>query len=157
VTEIEGSGQEEALRSVRTNPVNDTTIYLVPEFYFIGEKKSRDTVFKFLCYDVRDTLIPSVKDYDSVRYYSLFKNFIDSTHTYKDNGVDKPLPVSVIIKRYDRTGTDKWMSVEYPSNKFTELKGFRDAIVNADSTYIVDPATGKELLLVHKYYKVIKN
>ena len=58
-------------------------------------------------------------DYDSVRYFSLFKSYTDSTHKYKDDdGVKKFLPVSTIIKRYDRLSKDRWMTIEYPSNKY---------------------------------------
>ncbi len=162
---IEGEKYENA-----SMPENSTTPYnpsqkeamtvasfLVPEFYFRGTQQVSDTTLEFLCYDNRDSLIPFVTDYDSVHYYSLYKKFIDSAHTYMDNGVKKPLPVSTIIKRYDHMANNKWMSIEYPSNKFTDLRGFKDVIVRSDSTVVVDPIAGNEVLQVFNYYKVIKN
>lgn len=141
------------------NDPEKTTVtnFLVPEFYFHEPKKVGDTTFEFLCYDNRDSLIPMVTDYEAVRYYSLFKKFEDKAHTYKDNGVEKPLPVSVIIKRYDRTAPEKWMSVEYPSNKFVQLKGFKDNIVTTDTATLYDPQTDRTTLKIFKHYKVIKN
>ena len=76
-----------------------------------------------------------VEDFSKVRYYSLFKEYIDSTHTYKDkNGAKQFLPVSVIVKRYDRLGKNKWMCIEYPGNKYTELK---EDITDVTETVIV--------------------
>lgn len=141
-----------------TDPEKTTvTNYTVPDFYFHQPKKIKDTTLEFLCYDSRDSLIPEVANYDDVRYYSLYKKFIDSTHTYNDNGQKKPLPVAVIVKRYDRTAPDKWMSVEYPSNKFTVLKGFRNNVVQTDTSMVYDPMTDKTHLKVFTHYKVIKN
>ncbi len=145
-------------QSRNTDPEKTTvTNYAVPEFYFHQPKKIKDTTLEFLCYDSRDSLIPEVTNYDDVRYYSLFKKFEDPAHTYNDNGQKKPLPVSVIVKRYDRTTPDKWMSVEYPSNKFTVLKGFRNNVVSTDTTVVYDPMTDKTHLKVFTHYKVIKN
>ncbi len=164
VTEIDGSQVANAEKLPTENgdlsgKSGVTTFYFtVPEFYFHWRKKSRDTTYEFLCYDDRDTLIPFVHNFDSVRYYSLFKSFIDSTNTYRGNdGKKKPLPVSTIVKRYDRTSKDKWISVEYPSNKFTDLKGFRDVIVFIDTEAIADPVTETEVQYIYKHFKVIKN
>jgi len=165
VAEIEQSGVTNVEKSVfqkgasnNAGTENSTAItFFVPEFYFPSKKQIKDTTLEFLCYDSRDTLIPVVTDFDSVRYFSLFKSFVDSAHTYNDEGVKKPLPVSIIVKRYDRIAKEKWMSVEYPSNKYTELKGFRDNIVKTDSVTSTDPISGTETKRIYNYYKVIKN
>lgn len=152
--------------SVPSNAVTDATqgqvttsvTYSVPEFYFPIPKKVTDTTLSFRCYDQRDSLIPVVKDFDAVRYYSLFKEYIDKAHTYKDaDGKEQPLPVSSIIRRYDKLTKDKWMSVEYPGNKYVELKAFKDNIVSSDTITLIDPVTGGAIQQVFNYYKVIKN
>lgn len=75
-----------------------------------------------------------VDDYDKVKYYSLFKEYIDSFNTYKDDdGTKKFLPVSYIVRRYDRLGSTRWMSIQYPGNKYGELKDNRDTIVRTDT------------------------
>ena len=136
---------------------NSTRYFTVPEFYYFESKKSRDTTFEFKCYDVRDSLIKFVLYYDSVRYYSLFKSYIDSAHTYKDNNGDKkPLPVSTIVKRYDRIGKNKWMCIEYPGNKFAELTEYKNIIVNTDTTTLYDPVENNAVLYIFKHYKVAK-
>jgi hypothetical protein len=131
--------------------------YLVPEFYFYQPKTNKDTTLQFFCYDVRDSLMPSVENFDSVRYFSLYKSYTDSAHTYNDNnGSKKLLPVSSIVKRYDRTGKDKWMGVEYPGNKYAELKEFKSVIVKTDSVKGVDPINNHPVIKVYNYYKVVK-
>ncbi|MFI5195981.1 MAG: hypothetical protein ACHQD8_02735 [Chitinophagales bacterium] len=130
--------------------------YTAPEFYYYLPKKNKDTTLEFLCYDFRDSLMPVVKNYDSVRYFSLFKSYTDSAHTYKNsNGEKKPLPVSSIIKRYDRISKDKWMSIEYPKNKYMELTEYKNIIVNTDTVALVDPASDKTTLKIFNYYKIV--
>lgn len=157
----------EVAKDNEVNPENKTisneapasvATYLVPEFYFHQPKTIKDTTLEFLCYDNRDSLIPNVENYDDVRYYSLFKKFTDTEHTYTDkDGSKKPLPVSFIVKRYDASAKDKWMSIEYPGNKLTELKGFKNIIVSSDTEKVKDPVTDKQMLRVYNRYKVIKN
>lgn len=114
-------------------------LFSVPEFYHYLPQYSRDTAFIFRCYDKRDSIIKEVSDYDQVKYYSLFKEYIDSFHTYKEtDGTEKLLPVSYIVRRYDRLGTTKWMSIQYPLNKYTELKDERDVIVRTDTVKMND-------------------
>lgn len=127
----------------------DTIRYLVPGFYTPVSLMSRDTVFQFACYDKRDSLIPKVTDFGLVQYFSLFKNYTDSTHTYKDaNGIKQFLPVSVITKRYDRIGKDKWMCISYPGNQYTELKEYKNEVVRTDTIH-----TGSQVA-IYQYYKV---
>lgn len=138
-------------------PQMNVYTFLVPEFYNYLPKQVRDTTFEFMCYDRRDSVIRNVTDYDSVRYYSVFKSFLDSTHHYKDaNGKKQPLPVSTIVKRYDRLSGTRWMSVEYPGNKYQELTAYRDIIVATDTVELSDPITEKNTMKVFKHYKVSK-
>ncbi len=133
------------------------SVYYVPEFYFHTPQMIRDTVLEFKCYDSRDSEIHNITNYDSVRFYSLFKSYTDSTHTYKDKNREKKfLPVSVIIKRFDRIAENKWMSIEYPGNKYQELTVYKDQIVRTDTTTIEDPITGSTIQKAYNYYKAAK-
>lgn len=135
----------------------DTIFYTVPEFYFPVPKKNGDTTFEFLCYDYRDSLLPNVMNYDSVKYYSLFKSFIDSNSTYKDsNGQKQLLPVSSIMKRYDRIGKEKWMCIEYPGNKYTELVEYKSIIVNLLVELPTAPLDNHSTQRIYRFYKVAK-
>jgi hypothetical protein len=99
--------------------------------------------------------LQQVKENSEIRFISLFKSFDDPVHTYVDNGVKKPLPVSSITRRYDRVGDDKWISVDYSSNKYSELKEYRNQVVRSDSIMITDPVSHKkELFAIYSYYKV---
>ena len=141
----------------RVGEIGDRT-YILPEFYNYFSEHKKDTTWKFECYDSRDSIlnIDTVKNIKDVWFISLFKSYTDSAHTYKDSdGKKKLLPVSSIIKRYDRQGKDKWMCIDYAHNKYTQLKEFPGEIVKTDTTIIVDPVTGKEESKYYKYYKVI--
>ncbi len=133
----------------------DSTFYSVPDFYSASPRFSRDTMFIFRCYDKHDSLIKYVNDYEQVRYYSEFKEYTDSFHTYKDtNGVKQFLPVSTIVRRYDRVARDKWMCIQYPGNKYTELRANRAE--DAGSTMIFIDKTGDGIadwVRVFNYYK----
>ena len=95
-----------------------------PEFFSALPYKAKDTTYKCECYDARDSIMSmtSIKDINDVRFISLFKSYNDDKHTYTDaSGKLQPLPVSSIIRRYDRTGKNKWLSVDYATNKYTQL------------------------------------
>ena len=137
----------------------DTTVKLLyfPEFYSPRERKHNDTIYKFECYDSRDSILSPIKENSEIRFISEFKSYTDPVHTYKDaDGKKKQLPVSSIIRRYDRVGDDKWISVDYATNKFTELKEYRNKVVRSDSLIILDPVTNKKLTTIYSYYKVEK-
>ena len=145
------------MNHIEHTPVLIVENYLVPEFYYTDTLHKADTSFVYEIYDSRDSLmnIDTVQDFAKVRYLSLFKNFIDHEHFYKDdNGIKQPLPVQLITRRYDKLGKDKWMSIAYPGNKFTELKEFKNDIVRTDS-FMEEGATKNEMILsIFKYYKV---
>ncbi len=139
--------------------VVDTTVQLkyFPEFYSPTPRKHKDTTFTFECYDARDSILHRVKENSQIRFISLFKSYKDPIHTYTDDkGIKKPLPVSSIVKRYDRVGDDKWLTVDYSNNKVSELKEYRNQIVGSDSVIVVDPTTSKNLVTIYSYYKVEK-
>jgi hypothetical protein len=130
--------------------------YFVPEFYFPKQRKDKDTTYEFTCYDMRDTLMPVVSDYDSVFFYSLYKSYVDSQHTYRDkDGKNQLLPVSYIVKRYDRVGKAKWMTIEYPGNKYGELRVIRNIIVRRDTDKVYDALGANIYNKVFNYYKLI--
>ena len=115
------------------------TTYAVPEFFHYQPQYSRDTAFVFRCYDKKDSIMTNVTDYDNVYYYSLFKEYIDSFNIYKDpDGSRHFLPVSYIVRRYDRLGTNRWMTVQYPGNKYSELKDDRSVTVRTDTVRSAD-------------------
>ena len=129
----------------------DTTFYNVPEFYNPRVVISRDTQYRFECYNRQFTLLNDVSDFDSVYYLTLYKNYTDSTHTYKDSdGSRKYLPVSLIYKRYDRQGRNKWVCIEYPSNKYTSLLADKQTIVKEE--FIGQCFIGR--ICYFRYYKV---
>ena len=145
------------MNAIAHTPVLITDVYLVPEFYYTDSFHKGDTSFVYACYDRRDSILnmDTVRDFEQVHYISLLKNFTDHEHTYRDNdGTKKPLPVSVIAKRYDKLGQNKWMSIGYPGNKYEELKENKNDIVKVDS-FMEESPSGKEMILsVYQYYKV---
>lgn len=128
--------------------IGDTLTYNVPEFYRADTIFHGDTAYLFRCYDKRDSLISDVTNYDLVRYYSLFQEYIDYKHTYKDaDNTDKPLPVSIIVGRYDRLGTTDWMYIQYPGNKITTLRDDRSVIIRSDTLQ------EGNMVKIYRYYR----
>ncbi|MCW3122872.1 MAG: hypothetical protein JWQ38_2364 [Flavipsychrobacter sp.] len=145
------------MNAIEHTPTLITEHYLVPEFYYIDSLHKGDTSFVYECYDNRDSILnmDTVQDFDQVRYISLLKKYTDHEHTYRDNdGSRKPLPVSVISKRYDKLGKNKWMSIGYPGNKYQELKEYKNDIVKIDSFMEKTPSGNEIILSIYQYYKV---
>ena len=143
------------------NRINQSsTVYIyVPEFYSSSPAKIMDTTYSFECYDDRDSVIKptNIHDAKDVKFISEFKSYTDKDHPYTDaDGSKKPLPVSSIIRRYDRVGEDKWMSIDYTTNKYTQLKETNTYIVRTDTVTIKDPGSDKEETLIYCYYKIEK-
>ena len=145
-----GSGMDAYSNGV---PDNVHLLYF-PEFYSPRATRHKDTVFKFECYDSRDSILKNVKENSEVRFISMFKSYDDPVNTYMDKGVKKPLPISSIIRRYDRVGDDNWLSVDYATNKVSNLKEYRNQVIRSDSVIIVDPIDKKESITIYSYYKV---
>ena len=141
---------------------HDTMIIKVPEFYDVKKLNQKDTTYIIKCYDLHDSLLRSWKSFDEVRYVSIFKTYTDYSHTYKDHGKELPLPVSFIAYRYDKLGTNKWRRIEYPNQKYTELKEDAGIIVKTDVTkqrlliqrFMPDGMEVRELSILYRYYKV---
>ncbi len=105
-------------------------------------------------YEERDSITNDISNFETVRYISMFLNYTDTFHKYKDkNGVLQYLPVTRIIRRWDRVGTDKWMYIDYLDNKFLEIKEYKEEIIKIDTSNIYDPATDMWSKNVIKYYK----
>jgi hypothetical protein len=136
----------------------EKTYKYFPEFYVRQAYDHSDTTFKFECYDSRDSIMnfSSIDDITKVRFISLFKSYPDKAHPFTDakDGVRKPLPVSSIIRRFDRVGDDKWLSVDYATNKYSKLKEYRTNVVRTDTVVIEDPVSHKEKATIYCYYKV---
>ena len=136
--------------------VPDTVHYLVPEFYKPMPQYVADSTFEFKCYDKEFNPIEEVVDYNDVFFYSVFRKYIDSSHTYKDAAGKKQfLPVSVIVKRYDKIGKDKWSVISYPGN---QMEIYREDKSEIEQTIImvVEKAAAKEQFIRQfDFYKVL--
>ncbi len=137
---------------------NNRTFVYIPEFYTYQTTRNNDTTYKCECYDARDSIMNffALHDFTDVRFVSFFKSYPDNAHPYTDanDGKRKPLPLSSIIRRYDKVGDDKWMSIDYKTNKYTTLKESRTYIVRTDTLTITDPISNKESTTIYCYYKV---
>jgi hypothetical protein len=130
------------------------TVVLLPEF-LTARSPEYDTTFSFEYYDARSNKISldTVQDVATVHSVSLIKNYTDRAHTYVDkDGKEKPLPVSKIVYRYDRSGPGKWMTIDYATNKVGMLKEFPDEIVRTDRTSVT--TNNITQIRVNKYYRV---
>lgn len=130
---------------------------LLPEFCSRGDKRTKDTVLVYECYNAANNLInpDTLFDYNLLRYVSVTQSYPDPVETYKAaDGTLKPLPVQKIIYRYDKTGNDKWFSVNYITNKSAQLREHVSDIVHRDSITVQDPIKGNYLITVYKYYRL---
>ncbi len=99
-------------------------VAVVPAFFNPNITKLGDTDVVFECFDKARKKIAndSVGEFGSIWYVSKLKNYIDYTKKFKDtDGIEKPLPVSVIVYRYDRLNKISWMAVDYATNKMSTL------------------------------------
>jgi hypothetical protein len=131
--------------------------YRAPDFFYFDTLYAGDTTFVYECYDSRDSVLckDTLHDFEQVRYISLFKRYTDPAHTYNDNsGEKKPLPVSLIVDRYDKTGKDKWINISYPGNRLRMLKEYKNDVIRVDSFIEENRATQTTILSLYSYYKV---
>lgn len=132
--------------------------HLLPEFFFYDTVYNGDTALVCQCFDGQGEAIDAdtLNDFRTVEQLSLVKNYTHGTHTYKaDNGVELPLPVSVVACRYNRLGGgSKWMRMMYPGSKVTMLQEDTARIVRTDTLYNADPAHRLLTLHVVRYYGV---
>ena len=131
--------------------------YVVPDFYFHKPRKVLDTTYEFFCYDAYDSVLDVITDYDSVLFYSLYKSYTDSAHTYIDKDGEKQfIPVASIVKRYDKTGPSKWMTIEYPGNKYGELREFKNVIIGTDTEKVWNAHGDNIYTKIYHRYKLLK-
>ena len=138
-------------------PVVLTEHFLIPEFYFYDTVFRADSAFVCEIFDGRDSVInpDTLHDFGNARFISIFKYYIDHAHTYRDNdGKQQPLPVVNMVQRYQRLGKEKWMSIGYPGNKYSELREYRDNIVRTDTFINSNPAHTVTMVSICRYYKV---
>jgi hypothetical protein len=131
--------------------------HFVPEFYYPDTLLKGDTTFAFVCYDARDSVInaDTVINFANVHYLSVFKSYIDHLHTYRDDyGKQKPLPVSLIVSRYDRLSSNKWSHITYPQNHYEQLREVNSDIVRTDTVQQEDAADHVTIELIYHYYRV---
>ncbi len=105
-------------------------------------------------YEERDSITNDLSNFETIRYISMFLNYTDTFHKYKDkDGVMQYLPVTRIIRRWDRVGTDKWIFIDYLDNKFLEIKEYKEEIIKTDTNNTYDPTKDMWSKNVIKYYK----
>ena len=143
---------------VHKNIAHDPTIFFTrqrPDFYTPTPEVVNDTTYVFECYDVRDSILnaDTLMNFDRVKYISRFKRYFDKSHPYRDaDGTDKPLPVANIVARFDRTAPNKWLVIEYPTNKMCTFLELKDSIVRRDSLPLVNPVAGVDGIGIIQYY-----
>lgn len=116
-----------------------------------NQPKKGDTTTWFEFYNAaHELLLPdTTQSAYMLRFVSRLEGHIDSLHTYRDaQGKLQPLPVSRIVHRYDRIGNDKWLFVNYKTNKTTTLTELPDNTVAKDT---VSSADGS--MVVRRYYR----
>lgn len=131
--------------------------YLLPEFFNFMQQRLGDTIIRYDAYDIdsKKLGVDTLKDYTRLRYLSKVYQYVDHVNKYKDsNGVWQPLPIERIMYRYDKAGTDLWMTVDYHTNKSETVREYPNQITKSDSVVITDPVTGGEFMNVYMYYKV---
>ena len=138
----------------------DTVVCVAPEFLripktgFLTPFYHGDTQFEFKFYDHRDSLTKIQGDFDDIGFISLFKNYNDPNHTYTDaDGTKKPLPITKIIMRYDRTDSDKWVRVDYGTNKFTDIRTYEQAILTCDTVIRHAQQGNRDTIDIIRYYR----
>lgn len=151
---------DDALDKFKAIPDTATPVfyhYVVPDFYFHKPRKVLDTTYEFFCYDAYDSVMDVITDYDSVLFYSLYKSYTDSAHTYIDKDGEKQfIPVASIIMRYDKTGPSKWMTIEYPGNKYGELREFKNVIIGTDTEKVWNSHGDNIYTKIYHRYKLLK-
>ncbi len=110
-----------------------------------------DTIYRYEYYNAAHELInpDTLTNYRDLKFISLLRGYTDTEHTYKDaSGVQQPLPVSRIINRYDRIGSNKWLCVDYLNNKTGSLTEDTGDIIHRDT---VAGSNGSSI--VRSYYR----
>jgi len=133
--------------------------YLVPEFFHPKIPNSADTSYMVKCYDKADSALDYWTDFDEVHYVSVFKNYKDSVHLFKDDdGKRKPLPVSLIVNRYDKVSKNKWLHIDYLRHTYTDLLEDKTVILRSDTLSPSQAYNKKDSAIntysIYRYYKV---
>lgn len=126
-------------------------VTLLPEFCTYGGQ-IKDTIRRYEFYNTAHQLInaDTLKNYKELHFVSLLEGYTDHEHTYRDAaGNLQPLPVSKIVSRYDRTADDRWLHVNYKTNKTIQLQEHVTDIVRTDTIHSTDGS-----MIVRQYYKV---
>ena len=109
-----------------------------------NQPKVGDTVKWFEFYNAaHEIMLPdSATSPRSLHFVSMLEGYTDSLHTYRDaQGKQQLLPVSRITQRYDRIGGNKWLFVNYKSNKTVTISEFQDEAVATDTVSSADGTT----------------
>ena len=135
--------------------VHQAPIFLrVPHTGFVAPFYHGDTQFAYLFYDHRDSLTDVQGDFDDIGFISLFKYYNDPYHTYTDaDGTKKPLPITKIIMRYDRTDSDKWVRVDYGTNTFTDIRTYEQDILACDTVVRNAQKGDRDTIDIFRYYR----
>jgi hypothetical protein len=131
----------------------DTTYQMT--FYYrhpakVKDASRRDSTYEAVPPHRRDSNVYQWQNFGEVKFVSVFRKYIDYAHHYTNgDGKELPLPVATIVQRYERSGTNRWIFVDYPRKQFIELKEFPDEIVRRDTVRAAGTSP-----VIYEYYKV---
>lgn len=131
-------------------PAPASRVVLLPDFCR-NSTKVGDTSKWFEFYNSAHELIiaDTTTSPRNIYFVSMLEGYIDSLHTYKDaQGKQQLLPVSRITRRYDRTGSNKWLFVNYKNNKTAIITENPANIVANDTVSLADSS-----VTIRRYYQ----
>lgn len=134
-------------------PVAPVITLRFPDFYSATSTQQKDTTYSFEVYDSRDSVvnIDTLHDAGIIRFISMFKSYNDPVNTYVDkDGKRQPLPVSRIIKRWDKTN-NRWMCIDYATNKYATIVEEPATIVRTAQKEVTLTGNEKRTLQIQYY------
>jgi hypothetical protein len=117
-------------------------LYTFPDFLHVPKLKPTDTLhvadtqYYNVFYDRRDSITTRLAPFDSVFYITRFKTWTDYTHFYTDaEGKKQHLPIVRTAHRFDRTGKQHWLYIDYAANKMKDIEEQPEKIAIRDTFY----------------------
>lgn len=140
----------------QTNIPDENKNVLLPDFCHTQPIKKGDTTYTCLLYDRRQTVVraDTLKNADELGYVSITRKYLDPVEKYKDaEGQLKPLPIEQIVMRYDKMGSNTWLTVNYINNKKQTLTEDRSIITNTITDTIMNYALGNKTIVRYQLFK----
>lgn len=141
------------------NAPDEVTTVLLPDFCTVQKRIAGDTVYNFEFYDraSRQLSPDTLRNPGDVYFISLIRNYSDPEHTYRDSdGKQQPTPIHKIVHRYDRTNINKWLTVDYTTNKSASYVTDAKDITRTDTVSVPNVAQGNNRITIYRYYKSVK-